>query len=264
MSVRRVAAAALAAVAAGWAPPAAGQLADRVSGLGDGVASIRYDTRPGVEICDQGIRVGEHRVWWRSRGWDEVPSRCSYGPVDVELTVREGQVRDVDVVRGPRDRTPDAVDLGSVAPDEAVAYLLALARGGAARRAAEKAVFPMMLADVDEVWRDLMDLARDREVRREARKAALFWLGQEAADAATEGLAQVAGDEDEEQDIRDAAVFALSQRPGDEGVPILMELARTADEAKTRRSAMFWLAQSDDERVLAFFQEILLRRGPGN
>ncbi len=76
-------------------------------------------------------------------------------------------------------------------------------------------------------------------------------------------LADVARDEDEEQDIRDAAVFALSQRPSDEGVPVLMELARTANEAKTRTSAMFWLAQSEDGRVLAFFEEILVGRDIG-
>jgi hypothetical protein len=39
-----------------------------------------------------------------------------------------------------------------------------------------------------------------------------------------------------------------------------MVLARTAREAETRRAAMFWLAQSDDERVVAFFEEVLLGR----
>jgi HEAT repeat protein len=120
-----------------------------------------------------------------------------------------------------------------------------------------------VIADVDEVWRDLVDVARDRTVTAEGRKGALFWLGQEAADAATAGLAQVAGDEDEEQEIREAAVFALSQRPEGEGVPILMDLARTAREPETRRSALFWLAQADDDRVLDFFEQILLRRGSG-
>lgn len=32
---------------------------------------------------------------------------------------------------------------------------------------------------------------------------------------------------------------------------------------ETRRSAMFWLAESEDERVYAFFEEILLGRGGG-
>ena len=43
-------------------------------------------------------------------------------------------------------------------------------------------------------------------------------------------------------------------------MPILMELARTAREAETRRSSMFWLAQSEDDRVIGFFEEILFAR----
>ncbi|HKJ01552.1 MAG TPA: HEAT repeat domain-containing protein, partial [Longimicrobiales bacterium] len=93
--------------------------------------------------------------------------------------------------------------------------------------------------------------------------SALFWVGQEAAEAATDGLAEVALGDDEAQDVRDAAVFALSQRPSDEGVPVLMELARTAQETRTRRTAFFWLAQSDDPRVVPFFEEILLGRPGG-
>ena len=80
----------------------------------------------------------------------------------------------------------------------------------------------------------------------------------DAAEAATGGLAGVAWDEDEDQEIRNAAIFALSQRPTDEGLPILMELARTGAEAATRRTAIFWLAQSGDDRVVPFFEEILL------
>ena len=46
----------------------------------------------------------------------------------------------------------------------------------------------------------------------------------------------------------------------DIGVEPLMELARTAREAETRRAAMFWLAQSEDPRVLSIFEEIQLGR----
>jgi HEAT repeat protein len=115
-----------------------------------------------------------------------------------------------------------------------------------------------MLADVSDVWLDLLGIARDRDVPSDVRRSALFWLGQEAAAAATVGLSEVATDRDEEQDIRNAAIFALSQRPADEGAPMLMEIARTAEEAETRRQAMFWLAQSEAPGILDFFEEILL------
>jgi HEAT repeat protein len=116
---------------------------------------------------------------------------------------------------------------------------------------------------VEDQWVELLEMAKDRGVDEDVRSSALFWVGQEAAEAATEGLADVAFDEDEDHDVREAAIFALSQRSPDEGVPVLMELARTAEQADTRESAMFWLAQSEDPRVFDFFEEILLRRGGG-
>jgi HEAT repeat protein len=143
-----------------------------------------------------------------------------------------------------------------------VEFFLDLARtGGPSGRGLKDALLPVVLADVQDVWKDLMGLAKDRSIRSDTRSSALFWVSQEAAAVVTEGLAEVAMDQDEDQDVREAAVFALSQRPSDESVPILMELAKTADHPETRRSAMFWLAQSKDDRVLDFFEEILLGKG---
>lgn len=245
----------------GQAAPAAGQVAEEVGRVEEGVVRFSYDTRPEVEICDQGIRIGESRMWWRSRGWDDEPTSCRFGFAEVELEVREGVVRDVDIVRRLADRASGAVDLGRVPAESAARYLLSLPRQGASGRGAREAILPAMIADVEDVWRELAALARDPGIDHEARKSALFWLGQEAADAATEGIAAVALDEDEDQEIRDAAIFALSQRPEEEGLPVLMELARTAEQPDTRRAAMFWLAQSEDPRVIEFFEEILLGRG---
>ncbi len=243
---------------------AAGQgLAERISGRPDGVVRFSFPVREGVEICDQGIRMHDRHMMWHSAGGWSTETGCTPGPAEVELTLREGRVRNLEVVGSWREPTTGATDLGPVPARQAADYFLTLARSPTARHAASDAVFPMVLADVAAVWRDLLALARDRQALAEARESALFWAGQEAADAVTEGLAGVALDEDEDQDVRDAAIFALSQRPPDEGVPILMEVARTAGEAKTRRSAMFWLAQSGDDRVIAFFEEILLGRSGG-
>jgi hypothetical protein len=201
-------------------------------------------------------------MWWHSRQGEEEATGCRYGPVDVELHVRDGRVRDVEVIRDLDKVTPGAVELGAVPAEAAVAYFLGLARDGAARGRAD-VLFPAILADVADVWVDLLAMARDDSVTKRVRKSALFWVGQEAARAVTQGLVEVARDEDEEDDVREAAVFALSQRPADEGIPILMDLARTAEHAGTRRSALFWLAQFDDDRVPAFFEEILLGRAGG-
>lgn len=247
------------AVAAAPATATGQELARRVAEVDEGVVRLTYPARPGVEVCDEGIRMGGHEVMWRSRGWHEDARNCRTGPVEVEIRVRSGTVRGIEVIRRLADRDEGALDFGSVAGEEAARFLLEAARtGGSSGRGEEDAVFPAVLADVQDVWRDLLEVAQDRGVAEDVRTSALFWVGQEAADAVTEGLVDVALDEDEDQEVREAAVFALSQRPAEESVPILMEIAQTAREGDTRRSAMFWLAQSKDERVYAFFERILL------
>lgn len=240
--------------------PLVGQLAEHVRDLDEGAVRFSFETKPGVEICDQGVRIGDRHMSWRSHGRDDRARNCRFGVAEVELEVRGGVVRDVELVQDIDEPSREVLALGEVAPADAVDFLLSLGRSGATADAAEEAIFPAMLAAVDDAWRGLLDLAQDRSLDEGVRKATLFWLGQEAADAATSGLAEVALDEAEDQEIRNAAIFALSQRPDDEAIPVLMEVARTGEHAETRRTAMFWLAQSPDERVVRFFEDILLRR----
>jgi HEAT repeat protein len=169
-------------------------------------------------------------------------------------------VREVEIVRTPDDRHRSARDFGEVTPGQAVEFLLSLAYSGATDHGAKDAILPATLADVDDTWQELLAMARDRTLEQDVRTNTLFWLGQEAATAGTQGLADVALDVDEDQEIRNSAIFALSQRAPRESVPILIEVARSGEQAETRRTAMFWLAQSGDERVVAFFEEILLGR----
>jgi hypothetical protein len=241
---------------------AAGQgLGGRITGGGDGVVRMSFPARPGVEICADGFRVFGERSG-RVEGARSKAS-CAPGPVVVEVRVRGGEVRDLEVLDGNHPGAPEAHDLGSVEAAEAAAFLLAAARTGAGGRGVENAILPAMMADVRETWNEVLAIAQDGRVGSGVRRTALFWLGQEAAAAATAGLAGVAADEDEDRDIRAAAVFALSQRPEAEGVPALMEVARTAREPHTRKMAFFWLAQSRDTRVPTFFRDVLRGRPGG-
>ena len=92
------------------------------------------------------------------------------------------------------------------------------------------------LAERRRSWREVLEIAKDRDLHRGVRKNALFWIGQEAADAALSGLTDVATDESEDQDVRNSAVFALSQRDDDEAIPVLIEIAETAEHPETRKS----------------------------
>lgn len=228
--------------------PAPGQsLAQRVAGAPDGAVRFAFAARPGVTGDGAGnIRRGDDD-WHRAA--------CDTGPVRVTLTLRDGTVRAADVSVGA-DRSGDGTDLGRVPPAEATRYLLALARS-APERVGREAVLAAALADSVTVWPDLLALARDAGIARETRRAAVFWVGQAAEQAATRGLAELADRSDTDREVQEAAVFALSQRPADEGVPALIRLARTHRDPDIRRRAMFWLGQSGDPRALAFFEELL-------
>jgi HEAT repeat protein len=85
----------------------------------------------------------------------------------------------------------------------------------------------------------------------------VFWLGQAAGEAAVRGLDSIVVDTSGDLEVRKQAVFALSQRPAEEGVPALIRVARTSPHPELRKTALFWLGQSEDPRALALFEEIL-------
>jgi HEAT repeat protein len=115
------------------------------------------------------------------------------------------------------------------------------------------------LADSAVVWPELLRIARNTGLGEETRRQSVFWLGQAAGEAATRGLdsiVQQSGEEDLE--VRKHAVFALSQRPAEEGVPALIRIARTNRQPELRKTALFWLGQSDDPRAISLFEELLM------
>jgi HEAT repeat protein len=128
------------------------------------------------------------------------------------------------------------------------------------KRVGGNAIFAASLADSTQVWQRLLRMARNRELPRDTRSQATYWLGQEAADAATAGLKEIIASDDDVQ-VRNSAVFALSQRPNDESVPALITLIRSKDtDPRIKKQALFWLGQKDDERALALIEEILTRK----
>jgi HEAT repeat protein len=158
---------------------------------------------------------------------------------------------------GGRWRAPEAntIDLGTLPARSAAFDLLALAERSEAD--AGDLITAATLADSATVWPALLGLARAPSVALETRRQAVFWLGQAAGEAATQGLDSIAVDTSSDLEVRKQAVFALSQRPAEEGVPALIRIARTNRHAELRKTALFWLGQSEDPRALALFEEIL-------
>jgi hypothetical protein len=227
-------------------------LAQRVAAAGDGAVRFSFAARRGV--CGD----GGHNISIASDDeHDEVESDCVPGPVRVSLRVRGGRVAEAHTYVGGRWRAPKdpTTDLGTVAAAQAAAGLLTLAER--ADGDADALVTAASLADSAVVWPDLLRMARRTDLAVETRRQAVFWLGQAAGAAAARGLDSLTADESSDLEIRKQAVFALSQRPADEGVPALIHVARTSPSGELRKTALFWLGQSDDPRALAVFEEIL-------
>jgi hypothetical protein len=246
-------AAATAVVLAGTvASPALGQsIADRVSDVRDGQVRMSFTARRGV--CGNGRSISTHR------STDDWEAWCEPGPVRVAIDVRNREIVDIDTYVGGRWRTRDNVtDLGMVAAPEAANYLLTLARSLTGDPGKE-AVLPATLADSAVVWPALLEISKDRNRPREIRKNAVFWLGQAAGEAATEGLSEIVYDASGDGEVRESAIFALSQLSDDAGVPILIDIVRTHPDPNLKKKAIFWLGQSDDPRVVALFEELLVK-----
>lgn len=241
----------MSALASVAAPAGAQSLAERAQ-VRNGQVRFSYATRP--EVCGSGRNV--HIV----RSTDDWESDCEHGPARVALTWRDGALVDVDTYVGGRWREPSAsvVDLGTVAAPAAANLLLDLAER-ATGGAADDLVFPATIADSVEVWPRLLTLARNERVATGTRKNAVFWLGQAAGEKAVAGLEDLAEDADGNRDVQESAVFALSQLKDGAGVPSLLDVARTHPDPKIRKSAMFWLGQSNDPRAIALFEEVLKR-----
>jgi hypothetical protein len=236
------------------APLAAQSLAQRVRGAGDGTVRLSFAAREGV--CSRG--PGSITIIDEDEDDEEWESDCERGPVRVSLRMEGGRVAESETYVGGRWRAGRGrvTDLVLVPAREAADLLLGLAPQVGDDDGGEL-VTAATLADSVVVWPQLLRMARDTRVREETRRQAVFWLGQAAGDQATKGLDSIAADGGGEIEIRKQAVFALSQRPADEGVPVLIRIARTNRNPELRKTALFWLGQSEDPRALTLFEEIL-------
>jgi hypothetical protein len=256
--MRRAAVVALGLVGLVTIPASAQSLAARIGEVRNGIVRLSFASRE--DVCGNGvnnIQTGHGRTV-RHNDDDNVDYSCDYGPVRLSLTMADGNVSRMRVAVGGRWResTQQVTDLGMVSVREASDYLFSLARRSSSRAGGE-AMFAVTLADSITPWPEMLRIARDESIRQDTRKQAVFWLGQAAGDVATEGLTELAEDDDEDREVRESAVFALSQLGDDEGVPALIRIARSNKDPKIRRTALFWLGQSEDPRALDLFEELL-------
>jgi len=227
-------------------------LMQRVAAMGDGTVRLSFAARRGV--CGN----GDHNITIaRDDERGEWESDCQPGPVRMSLRVSGGRITEAHTYVGGRWRPAQGptTDLGTVPAAQAATDLLRLAElaGGNG----DDLITGATLADSAVVWPDLLRLARRKDLPLETRRQAVFWLGQAAGAAAARGLDSITTDDGGDLEVRKQAVFALSQRPADEGVPALIRVVRTSPNGELRKSALFWLGQSEDPRALSLFEELL-------
>ena len=247
-------------------------LAQRVAAVGaDEAVHFSYESRP--EVCGDGenIMVRDNRsgdgittLQQRKDGFtinrgrgnhDRLLENCRHGPVTIELTRAAGRFTAA-VVSVAATEPADGRNLGMVTPADAVAYLLDDAVERSATRVADQIVFAATLANA-ETWPRLLRIARNQQLHDSPRKSAIFWLAHAAGEKATQGLTSLIGDDSDELEVRRHAVFALSQVKAPDTVDAMIKIARTHSEPQIRKDAIFWLGQSRDPKVIAFFEEIL-------
>ena len=231
-------------------PPTAAQtLEQRITAVGTGTVRLNFAARAGV--CGDGL----HHIGMVDAD-DEWEEDCRPQLVRVALQLRNGVVTAVRSYVGGRWRPhPGVADLGTVRPQDAADYFVSLVERR--KDISGDPLLPAVLADSVIVWPSLLGLARNPKLPAKIRRTAVFWLAQTAGAAATGSLDSIAGDSTGDLEIRKQAVFALSQRPRNEGVPALLSIARSSPDPELRRSAIFWLGQSQDPRALALFEELL-------
>jgi hypothetical protein len=233
-------------------------LGTRIQRLGDGTGHFAFTSRPGICGNGKGLINDRSRGMVRNQrdGWSET---CTEGPIQVVVRVSNSRVTKLEAfVGGDGARGSAGTDLGRVSAPAAVDWLLTMAEAADDRPGSE-AVFIATLADSVTPWPRLFGIARNQDVRRDTRRAAIFWLGQAAGDVATRGLADMAEDESEDDDIRSHAIFALSQMEDPAAVTALIRVAKTSPSAEARRKSIFWLGQSEDPRALDLFEDLLAK-----
>ncbi|MDX2034267.1 MAG: HEAT repeat domain-containing protein [Blastocatellia bacterium] len=127
------------------------------------------------------------------------------------------------------------------------------------REVKKQIIFAISINENSDAAIDFLIRTARGDADREARKQAIFWLGQKAGARSLGALSDTVDSNDDDAEVQKQAVFAISQRPKDEAVPLLIKIAKTHSKPAIRKQAIFWLGQTGDERAVDFFKEVLTK-----
>ncbi|HEY2351778.1 MAG TPA: HEAT repeat domain-containing protein [Candidatus Acidoferrum sp.] len=154
-------------------------------------------------------------------------------------------------------RKQTAFWMGLARGQDGLAVLQRMARKDPSTEVRAHVAFALNVSKEPAALDEMIRMAHEDESAH-VRGQAIFWLAQKAGKRAVSAI-DGAIENDPDTEVKKQAVFALSQLPKDEGVPKLIQVAENNRNPQVRKQAMFWLGQSQDPRVLDFFEKVLTR-----
>ena len=143
----------------------------------------------------------------------------------------------------PKVREQAVFWLSQVNSEKSLVAIEEILRTATDEKLMEQAVFAASQHRSARATQILRDIAGRSNAPHEARKNAIFWLGQSKGPDVNTFMRQLYGSVNE-QELKEAVLFALSQNDGESNAEFLLEVALNGRESmEMRKSALFWAGQ---------------------
>jgi HEAT repeat protein len=241
-------------------------LTDRVNSASASAVQFTYVARPGV--CGNGrtyIMTGNGNTYG-SFSYNEITRTepCQNGPVRVVVDRAGRDIISVQSFVGAPPTGVAAQDIGRVSGQQAADFLLDVA-ARTEGRVGRDAIFAASLADSATFTDKLVTIARNQNLSRDTRRAALTYLswsvpaGNAVPAAAANALVAIARDESDNQQVRQQALSVLSRLEHGAGIPALVDLSRQQGYSWLAKESILALSRSGDPRARDFLRAALQR-----
>jgi HEAT repeat protein len=249
------------------APPLSAQsLADRVNGASASAVQFTYSARPGV--CGNGrtyIMTGNGSTYGNF-SYNEITRTepCQNGPVRVVIDRAGREIISVQAYVGAPPTAATAQDVGRVSGQQAADYLLDIA-ARTEGRVGRDAIFASSLADSATTTDKLIAIARNQNLSRNTRNAALSYMswsvpaGNAVPASAASALVAIARDEADNQQVRQQALSVLARLEHGAGIPALIDLSKQQGHTWLAKESIAALSRSGDPRARDFLRSALQR-----
>ena len=241
-------------------------LADRVNSASASAVQFTYSARPGV--CGNGrtyIMTGNGSTYGNF-SYNEITRTepCQNGPVRVVIDRAGRDIIAVQAYVGTPPTPATAQDVGRVSGQQAADYLLDIA-ARTEGRVGRDAIFASSLADSATTTDKLIAIARNQNLSRNTRNAALSYMswsvpaGNAVPASAATALVSIARDEADNQQVRQQALSVLARLEHGAGIPALIDLSKQQGYTWLAKESIAALSRSGDPRARDFLRTALQR-----